>query len=125
MKKTIILFLLGCLLSSSAMVSDDLFVKIYKDDLRENNKVYLNIFKKPAKDVSAKFSIQEYQLVILNQFGKAKWKGTFDTTEVDFKENNINVKPGDQIVIRDITLIEKKSGKTIVIERITERYLIR
>lgn len=125
LRKLCIILLMTPVFFAFTLGVPDIFVKVYIDDLKENRKAIVGVFSKKNKDLSDKYSIEEYEAVLLNTQGKVKWKKKFTDTEINIIDEDIRLMSGDLLVIRDIFLLEKKSGKKLFIEDITERYLIR
>ncbi|WMJ72741.1 hypothetical protein RCC89_06125 [Cytophagaceae bacterium ABcell3] len=110
---------------SPVFAGPGLQVRVFQDDLRESRKAYVSVFKK-NKDVSDRFEVKEFEVILLNTQGRVKWtKKIEDSVEIDLSEEDFRISQGELIIIKNAHIIDKKKGDWEIVEDISDRYLIR
>lgn len=105
----------------------DLIVRVIQDNLAKEKKCKLAVLKDGSfKSMDDKYKILSYDMYILNYRGKKKWHAELEKADVDLStEEDVEIVPGDLVVIDNIVLIHIRSGNTIEVNKVTERYLVR
>ena len=105
----------------------DLVVRVIKDNLAAAKKCQLGILKNGSfKSMDDKYKILSFDMYILNSRGQKKWFSEMTQAEIDLsEEEDVEIVSGDLVVIDRIVLIHIRSGNTVEVDKITERYLVR
>lgn len=105
----------------------DLVVKVIKDNLAAAKKCQLGVLKNGSfKSMDDKYKILSFDMYILNSRGQKKWFSEMTQAEIDLsEEEDVEIVSGDLVVIDRVVLIHIRSGNTIEVDKITERYLVR
>lgn len=113
--------------SPSEVKGPDLIVRVVQDNLAKEKKCKLAVLKDGSfKSMDDKYKILSYDMYILNYRGKKKWHAELEKADVDLStEEEVEIVPGDLIVIDNIILIHIRSGNTVEVNKVTERYLVR
>lgn len=124
---TALFFSFKSIVEDLAVSDSDLVVRVIRDNLAAAKKCQLGVLKNGSfKNMDDKYKILSYDMYILNSRGQKKWFSEMTQAEVDLsEEEDVEIVSGDLVIIDRVVLIHIRSGNTVEVDRITERYLVR